>query len=190
MAVKPILIAPDPRLKRVASAVEKVDDSVRQLITDMFDTLRATGNGVALASTQIGDLRRVVVFDLGEHNPDPSVKMPLAMVNPEITALDDAEWQVVEEGCLSVPNLYMSVERPFKVTVQYLDEQGDKQEITVGGNWLASCIQHEINHLDGILFPEKLSRVQQMRAWKKYQKLRKQGAQINYKVEESDSHIL
>ncbi|MEZ5647786.1 MAG: peptide deformylase [Alphaproteobacteria bacterium] len=151
MAVRPILHAPDPRLKVKAAPVITVDDSVRLLMDDMLETMyRAPGIG--LAAPQIGISQRVIVIDLAETEHQ---RQPLRMVNPEIIAVSE-ESQVFEEGCLSLPDQYAEVERPAKIRVRYLDYAGASQELEAEG-LLATCILHEIDHLDGVLFVDRIS---------------------------------
>lgn len=151
MALLPILTAPDPRLKKKAKAVEKVDDGIRQLMADMLETMYAAP-GVGLAAPQVGVLKRLLVLDVAREG-EP--KTPLKVVNPEIVWVSDDD-SVYEEGCLSVPEHYAEVVRPRAVKVRYLDETGAAREIEAEG-LLATCLQHEIDHLDGVLFIDHLS---------------------------------
>src|SRR4029079_9869711 len=151
MAQLPIITAPDPRLKAIAKPVERVDDSVRQLMDDMLETMHAAP-GIGLAAPQVGVLKRVIVLEIDSEETKVG---PLFMANPEIidASEDDA---VYNEGCLSVPEHYADVTRPAEVTVRYLDRDGQKQELKCDG-LLSTCVQHEIDHLDGILFIDKIS---------------------------------
>lgn len=151
MAILPILVAPDPRLKTKAKPVEAVDDELRRLIDDMLETMY-DAPGIGLAAPQVGVLKRLLVLDVAGKDEPPA---PMAFVNPEITWESD-EMNVYEEGCLSIPSHYAEVERPAQVKVRYLDRDGNRQEILADG-LLATCLQHEIDHLDGKLFIDYLS---------------------------------
>jgi peptide deformylase len=151
MARLPVLIAPDPHLKIKAKPVALVDDAIRQLLDDMLETMYAS-NGIGLAGPQVGSTHRVIVADCARQG-EPAA--PLQMVNPEI-AWKSPECQPFEEGCLSVPELYGEVIRPSKVRIRYLDRNGERQEIEPQG-LLSVCLQHEIDHLDGVLFLDYLS---------------------------------
>lgn len=155
MALLPILTYPDPRLHKVATPVAQVDDRIRQLVRDMADTMYAAP-GVGLAATQVDVHERVVVIDVSEDSNDL-----LVLINPEITWKSD-EQEIFEEGCLSVPGVYDDVERAAEVRVKALDENGDAFELEADG-LLAVCIQHEIDHLQGKVFVEYLSRLKQTR---------------------------
>ncbi len=151
MAVRRILIAPHPLLKLVARPVERIDDELRRLMDDMLETMyRAPGIG--LAAPQIGVSLRVVVVDLAKKDEPPA---PLRLVNPEITWRSE-EQVVMEEGCLSLPEQFAEVTRPAAVRVRYRDEVGEEREIAADG-LLARCLQHEVDHLNGILFVDHLS---------------------------------
>ncbi|MHC8507845.1 MAG: peptide deformylase [Rhodospirillales bacterium] len=151
MARLPIIVAPDPFLKQIAAPVEAVDDALRTLMDDMLETMYAAP-GIGLAAPQVGVSKRVLVVD-PSRTKDPN--QPLKMVNPEIIeASEDA--RINEEGCLSLPANYAEVERPDRVTVRYLDETGAQKEIRAEG-LLSTCVQHEIDHLDGILFVDHIS---------------------------------
>ncbi|HMM54072.1 MAG TPA: peptide deformylase [Candidatus Desulfobacillus sp.] len=154
MALLPILRYPDPRLHKKAVAVSEVDDSVRKLIADMAETMYEAP-GIGLAATQVDVHQRVVVIDISEDK-----SKLLALVNPEILARSGE--QVCEEGCLSVPGIYEKVTRSERVTVRALDARGAPFELEADG-LLAVCIQHEIDHLDGKVFVEHLSRLKQSR---------------------------
>ena len=151
MALLPILTAPDPRLKKKAKPAEKVDDGIRQLMADMLETMYVAP-GIGLAAPQVGVLKRVLVLDVAREG-EP--RTPLKIVNPEIVWVSDDD-SVYEEGCLSVPEHYAEVVRPRAVKVRYLDETGAAREIDADG-LLATCLQHEIDHLDGVLFIDHLS---------------------------------
>ena len=164
MATRPILILPDARLRAVADPIEKVDDEVKQLAKDMLDTMYAAP-GIGLAAPQIGELRRIVVMDLAKEGEKPD---PLVMINPEILKFSD-ETVVTEEGCLSIPDLYYEVERPAEVTVKYTDLDG-KDVTREATDRLAICVQHELDHLDGVLYIDYLSRLKRDRVLKKFEK--------------------
>jgi peptide deformylase len=164
MATRPILILPDERLRAVADPIEKIDDSIKQLAKDMLDTMY-DAPGIGLAAPQIGELKRIVVMDLAKEGETPA---PLVMINPEILKYSD-ETVTTEEGCLSIPELYYDVERPAEVTVRYTDLDGKTVE-TDAGDRLAICIQHELDHLDGVLYIDYLSRLKRDRVLKKFQK--------------------
>lgn len=158
MALLHILTYPDPRLREKARPVDALDAQVRELIDDMAQTMYAA-KGIGLAATQVGVARRVVVMDLSAEHDQLQV-----LVNPKITARDGV--QVCEEGCLSVPEVFEEVERAERITVSYLDRDGQAQQMDADG-LLAVCVQHEIDHLDGKLFVDYLSRLKQDRLRKK-----------------------
>lgn len=162
MAVLPILRYPDPRLHRVAEPVREVDESIRQLVRDMADTMYEAP-GIGLAATQVDVHLRVVVIDVSETKDQLQV-----FINPQIVASSD-ECKTYEEGCLSVPGVYDEVERPDRVTVRALNERGEPFELKCEG-LLAVCIQHEIDHLDGKVFVQYLSRLKQNRIRTRMQK--------------------
>ena len=153
MAILPIIWAPDPRLKVVSEAVETVDGRVRRLMDDMLDTMYAEP-GVGLSAIQVGVPRRVVVADAARQGGEPR---PLRLVNPAIAAVSD-ETAVYEEGCLSLPEHFAEIERPAEIDVTYIDETGEERSLRAGG-LLARCIQHELDHLEGLLFVDRLSAV-------------------------------
>ena len=168
MAILPILTAPDPRLKKKSLPVETVDAGVRQLMDDMLETMYAAP-GIGLAAPQVGVLKRVIVLDIDREDVKTG---PLFMANPEIVeALDDDV--IYEEGCLSVPEHYSDVARPAEVRVRYLDHEGNSQEMTCEG-LLATCVQHEIDHLDGILFIDHISSLKRNMILRKLLKARKE----------------
>jgi len=169
MALKTILTAPDPRLKKKSLPVQTVDAGVRQLMDDMLETMYAAP-GIGLAAPQIGELRRVVVLDIDREDTKTG---PLVMANPEIIAASDED-ATYEEGCLSLPEHYADVVRPAKVTVRYLDRDGAKQELACEG-LLATCVQHEIDHLDGILFVDHISALKRNMILRKLLKTRKEA---------------
>ncbi len=170
MAKRPILILPDPRLRAVADPVEKIDDSIRKLAKDMLDTMY-DAPGIGLAAPQIGEMKRIVVMDLAKEEEPAD---PLVMINPEILAISD-ETVTTEEGCLSIPELFYEVERPAEVTVRFTDLDGNTVEREATER-LAICVQHELDHLDGVLYIDYLSRLKRDRVLKKFQKLAKRAS--------------
>jgi len=172
MTVMTILEIPDPGLRAVAEPVATVDDGVRQLIDDMFETMY-DARGIGLAATQVGDLRRVLVIDLqeGESEEGEPVRDPRAYVNPELLWVSD-EVSRYNEGCLSIPEQYAEVERPARCRIKWLDRDGKGHEEEFDG-LLATCMQHEIDHLDGVLFIDHISRLKRDMIVKKLNKQRK-----------------
>jgi peptide deformylase len=170
MAIRPILIIPDARLRAVADPIIEVDDDIKALAKDMLDTMY-DAPGIGLAAPQIGVMKRIVVMDLAGEGEPPG---PLVMINPEITHFGD-QMQVTEEGCLSIPELYYEVERPNDVTVKYTDLEGKEVTKEAEGK-LAVCIQHELDHLDGVLYIDYLSRLKRDRVIKKFDKQAKLAA--------------
>lgn len=175
MAVLEIVEIPDPRLRLESRPVEKVDDGVRKLIDDMTDTMYAA-HGIGLAAIQVGVDRRVVVIDLqAEEGEDGKpIRDPRAYVNPEILSVSD-EHALYNEGCLSIPEQYAEVERPVSCRVRWLDRDGKTQEEEMDG-LLATCMQHEIDHLNGVLFIDHISRLKRDMLIKKLDKARKNAA--------------
>ena len=172
MAILPIIIAPDPRLAKSAKPVAKVDDSVRRLMDDMLETMYQAP-GIGLAAPQVGQLKRVIVVDCAKAGEDPQ---PYKMANPEIL------WQSEDlltnnEGCLSLPEHYADVTRPAEVKVRYLDEQNEIRELHAKG-LLATCIQHEIDHLQGTLFVDHISALKRNIILRKLQKTKRQKAPV------------
>ncbi|MED5606469.1 MULTISPECIES: peptide deformylase [Pseudomonas] len=168
MAILNILEFPDPRLRTIAKPVEVVDDSVRQLVDDMFETMYEAP-GIGLAATQINVHQRIVVMDLSEDKSEPRV-----FINPELETLTD-EMGEYQEGCLSVPGFYENVDRPLRVRVKALDRDGKAFEEIAEG-LLAVCIQHECDHLNGKLFVDYLSNLKRDRIKKKLEKQHRQRA--------------
>ncbi len=164
MAVRPILVIPDQRLRSVADPIAEVDEEIRILAKDMLDTMY-DAPGIGLAAPQIGVLKRIVVIDVAGEGEKPD---PMVLINPEITRFGE-EVQVTEEGCLSIPELYYEVERPSAVTVKYTDLDG-KEVVKDADGKLAVCIQHELDHLDGVLYVDYLSRLKRDRVLKKFEK--------------------
>jgi peptide deformylase len=164
MTIRPIICLPDPRLRQMCEPLASVDDEARALMDDMLETMYAAP-GIGLAAIQIAVPKRVIVMDVARKEDPPS---PLFIVNPEIVWKSE-ETNVHEEGCLSIPDYYEEVERPARVRVKFLDRNGAPQEIEADG-LLATCFQHEIDHLNGVLFIDHLSRLKRERAIKKFSK--------------------
>jgi peptide deformylase len=164
MAIRDILTVPDPLLKQVSAPVDSVDDGLRALMDDMLETMYAAP-GIGLAAVQVGVPKRVIVMDISRGEGE---RAPRYFVNPEITWRSE-ETQPYEEGCLSVPEIYDEVERPAKVKLRYLNYQGEPVEEEAEGIF-AVCIQHEMDHLDGVLFIDHLSRLKRERAVQKVKK--------------------
>lgn len=167
MARLPILVAPDPRLKAKARAVEKVDAEIRQLMDDMMETMH-DANGIGLAAPQVGVSKRVLVMDISREDEAPS---PIFMANPEIVWASETE-NPHEEGCLSLPEQYAEVVRPESVRVRYLDHENEIRELEASG-LLAVCVQHEMDHLDGTLFVDHVSALKRNMILRKLQKSRR-----------------
>ncbi|WP_420608107.1 peptide deformylase [Novosphingopyxis sp.] len=189
MAIRPILEVPDPRLKTVSTPVTEFDGELRTLVDDMFETMYAAP-GIGLAAIQVGVPKRVLVIDLQEpdedaepeacdhgghvHTHQPVKRDPRIFINPEI--LDPSEdYSVYQEGCLSVPEQYAEVERPATIRARWQDLDGKVHEEEMDGLW-ATCLQHEMDHLEGILFIDHLSRLKRQMVLKKLGKLRKEAA--------------
>ncbi len=170
MAIRPILTVPDPVLKQVSKRVDVVTDETRALMDDMLETMYAAP-GVGLAAVQVGVPQRVIVMDLAKEGEKPE---PRYFVNPEILETID-ETQTYEEGCLSVPDFYDEVERPKRVKLRYQNYQGEKIEEWAEGMY-AVCIQHEMDHLQGTLFIDHLSRLKRSYAINKVKKAKKKDA--------------
>ncbi len=169
MAKLPIITAPDPRLKITAAPVPAVDGGVRQLMADMLETMYAAP-GVGLAAPQVGIAQRVIVVDCAPKDGPPN---PYQMANPEVLWTSD-EMSVHEEGCLSLPEQFADVERPAVVRVRYMDQHGTAREIEADG-LLATCVQHEIDHLDGRLFVDHISRLKRDMILRRLAKGKKQA---------------
>jgi peptide deformylase len=167
MTVRPILTAPDPRLQAVSTDVEKMDAEIRKLVDDMAESMYAA-DGIGLAAVQIGVPKRVIVIDLDQKE---GKKNPRAFINPKIIWASE-EMAVFEEGCLSVPEIWDDVERPARIKAEYLDLDGKKVELEADG-MLATCLQHEMDHLNGVLFIDHLSRLKRSMAIKKLTKAKK-----------------
>ena len=168
MALLPILTAPDPRLKKKSQPVDSVDPGLRQLMDDMMETMYAAP-GIGLAAPQVGVLKRLIVLDIDREDVKTG---PLFMANPEIIEASDEDL-TYEEGCLSVPEHYSDVSRPGKVVVRYLDRDGESREMACEG-LLATCVQHEIDHLDGVLFIDHISSLKRNMILRKLLKTRKE----------------
>jgi peptide deformylase len=177
MALLPIIEAPDPRLRNKSVAVEAVDGDLRKLIDDMFETMY-DAPGIGLAAIQVGVPKRVLVIDLqdreGEAEADEPVRNPLVFINPEIYDPSE-EVSVYNEGCLSVPEQFAEIERPASIHARWLDEKGEKHDEQIDG-LLATCLQHEMDHLEGILFIDHLSRLKREMVIKKLEKARRAKA--------------
>ena len=185
MAVCDILIIPDKRLRLKSEPVKAVDKTLRALIDDMFETMYAAP-GIGLAAIQIGAARRVVTMDLAKKD-EP--KQPQVFINPEVTWVSD-EKATYEEGCLSIPEYYEEVERPKSVRVKYLDLDLKPQEIEADG-LLATCLQHEIDHTNGVLFIDHISKLKRNMVMKKFKKAAKktEGAKPLSEDQEPSHHI-
>lgn len=170
MAVLPILVAPHPVLKAKCKPVDQVTPALAKLMDDMLDTMY-DAPGIGLAAPQIGVPKRILVMDVARQDEAPQ---PLKMANPEIIWASD-ELGVYEEGCLSFPEQYAEVQRPAKVKVRYLDENNEQQEIDADG-LLATCVQHEIDHLEGVVFVDHISTLKRGMIMRKLKKLQKQKA--------------
>jgi peptide deformylase len=173
MAILPIVEVPDPRLRQISTPVEAVTDETRALIRDMFETMYAAP-GIGLAAIQVGVPKRILVIDLQEPEEEGGepVRNPLVFINPEI--VEHSEQDVpYSEGCLSIPDQYAEVDRPDRIRARWLDEQGETHEQEIEG-LLAVCLQHEMDHLNGILFIDHLSRLKRDMVLKKLAKQRKE----------------
>jgi peptide deformylase len=167
MSIRPILTAPDPRLKAVSESVETVDAEIRELVADMIETMY-DAEGIGLAAIQVGVAKRVLVMDIDQKDGE---RNPRVFINPVITWAAE-ETETMEEGCLSVPQIWDEVERPNAIKCDYLDGEGNKQALEADG-LLAICLQHEMDHLNGILFLDHLSKLKRSMALKKLTKAKK-----------------
>ena len=165
MSIKPLIIIPDPLLRQVSKPLERVDDAVRHFADDMLETMY-DAPGIGLAAIQVGEPIRMLVIDLAKED-EP--RTPQVFINPQILRSSD-DRSVYEEGCLSIPDYYAEVERPATVTVSYLDREGAQQELEAEG-LLATCLQHEIDHLDGVLFIDHISKLKRDMVMRKFKKL-------------------
>ena len=169
MALREILILPDKRLRLVSDPVKKIDAETRKLVDDMFETMY-DAPGIGLAAIQVGVPRRVVTMDLSKKEDE---QKPHVFINPQLVWASD-EKTTREEGCLSIPEFYEEVERPSQVRVKYLDRDGKEQEME-GEGLLATCLQHEIDHLNGVLFIDHISRLKRNLITKKFSKAAKRA---------------
>lgn len=167
MTVKPLVILPDPILRRVSEPVARIDESVRRFADDMLETMY-DAPGIGLAAIQVGEPLRMLVIDLAKEDEE---KQPQIFVNPEILASSD-ERSVYEEGCLSIPDYYAEVERPATVRVRFQDLTGETREIEADG-LLATCLQHEMDHLNGVLFIDHISKLKRDMVIRKFTKAAK-----------------
>ena len=167
MPIKPLIILPDPVLRLVSKPVERVDAPLQKLADDMLATMY-DAPGIGLAAIQVGEPLRMLVIDLAKEDEPPA---PQVFINPEVLESSD-DRSVYEEGCLSIPDYYAEVERPAKVRVGYLDREGKHQEVEAEG-LLATCLQHEIDHLNGVLFIDHISKLKRDMVVKKFKKLAK-----------------
>jgi len=169
MSLRSILTLPDSRLRLASAPVAAVDNEIRGLLDDMLETMY-DAPGIGLAAIQVGVPKRVVVIDVAKRKgeEEEEVKDPIFLVNPEIVKASD-DMSVYEEGCLSIPEYYAEVERPARVRVRYLDRMGAMQEMDADG-LLSTCLQHEIDHLNGVLFIDHLSRLKRERVIRKFEK--------------------
>ena len=172
MSIKDIITVPDETLKKISVPIEKVGTNEKKLIKDLFDTMYAS-NGIGLAAVQIGVLKRILVIDVSTKDES---KKPLSFINPIIKKLSN-DTSVYEEGCLSIPETLIEIERPKICEIEYIDLDGNKKELKCDG-LLSTCIQHEINHLDGKLIIDHLSKLKKDLIIKKISKLQKNPDRI------------
>jgi peptide deformylase len=172
MAVRDIIKLPDKRLRLKSEPIQKIDAGIKKLVDDMFETMY-DAPGIGLAAIQLGVAKRVVVMDLSKKEDDHK---PQVFINPEITWKSD-ETAKYEEGCLSIPEYYEEVERPAEVKVKYLDLDGKSHEVKVKG-LLATCIQHEVDHVNGVLFIDHISKLKRDRVTKKFIKAAKTAKKV------------
>ncbi|MBN9000164.1 MAG: peptide deformylase [Rhizobiales bacterium] len=172
-----IITLPDPKLRLVSAPVERVDDEVRRLLDDMLETMYEAP-GIGLAAIQVGVPRRIVTIDVSGRE-EGEARKPLFLINPEILSSSD-DRSVYEEGCLSIPDYFAEVERPASVRLRYVDRDGKQQEIEADG-LLATCVQHELDHLEGRLFIDYLSRLKREMVVRKFVKAAKTGTKPEFK---------
>jgi peptide deformylase len=172
MALLPIITAPDPRLKLKAKSVARVDDATRRLMDDMLATMYAAP-GIGLAAPQVGAAKRIIVLDTAREGDKPK---PMQIANPELLWVSD-EMMMANEGCLSLPEHYADVERPRAIKLRYVDYQNEIRELEAEG-LLATCIQHEMDHLDGVLFVDHLSAVKRGIILRKLAKAKRQKTPV------------
>lgn len=170
MTIKPLIILPDPLLRQVSKPVERVDDQLRRFADDMLETMY-DAPGIGLAAIQVGEPIRLLVLDVSK---DEDAKAPQVFFNPEIVAASAAT-NVHEEGCLSIPDYYAEVERPAEVKVRYVGLDGESHEMQADG-LLATCLQHEIDHLNGVLFIDHISRLKREMVMRRFKKLAREKA--------------
>lgn len=169
MTILPLVIAPDERLNQPSAPVTVVDDSIRTLLDDMLDTMYAN-DGIGLAAVQVGVHKRCIVVDVAVRE---GRREPIKLINPEVVRTSDA-LNVFQEGCLSFPDQYSDVTRPERVTVRYLDEQGAPREIEAD-EILATCLQHEIDHINGVVFVDHISMMKRDMILRKLKKAKRLG---------------
>lgn len=167
MTIKPLIILPDPVLRQLSQPVETVNAEIRNLADDMLETMY-DAPGIGLAAIQIGVPRQMLVIDVSKEGED---KQPLVFINPKVLTTSD-ERSVYEEGCLSIPDYYAEVERPATITVEYIDLEG-KQLTAKADGLLATCLQHEIDHLNGVLFIDHISKLKREMVIRKFTKAAK-----------------
>tara|TARA_B100001059_G_scaffold134488_1_gene134780 strand:- start:191 stop:715 length:525 start_codon:yes stop_codon:yes gene_type:complete len=172
MAIKEIITVPDEMLKKISDPIEKVGINEKKLIDDLFETMY-NSKGIGLAAVQVGILKRILVVDVS--NKDEK-KQPIALINPVIKNLSE-EMSVYEEGCLSIPETFIEIERPKICEIEYIDEKGTKKNLKCDG-LLSTCVQHEINHLDGKLIIDHLSKLKKDFIIKKVSKIKKNPDRI------------
>ena len=174
MSILPIIELPDPRLRQISTPVETFDDDLQRLIDDMFETMYAAP-GIGLAAIQVGVAKRLLVIDLQERDgEEPGTKHPMVFINPEFSEPSE-ELNVYNEGCLSIPDQYAEVERPATIRAKWLDREGKAHDEVIDG-LLGTCLQHEMDHLNGVVFTDHLSRMKRDMLLKKLEKARKQKA--------------
>jgi peptide deformylase len=167
MTIKPLIILPDPVLRQVSAPLERVDDAVKRLADDMLETMY-DAPGIGLAAIQIGVPRRILVIDVAKEGEE---KAPQVFINPEILGASE-DRSTYEEGCLSIPDYYAEVERPAAITLRYLDREGAERQMEADG-LLATCLQHEIDHLNGVLFIDHISKLKREMVVRKFTKAAK-----------------
>ena len=183
MTAREIITLPDKRLRLTSEPVKRIDAGVRKLVEDMFETMYAAP-GIGLAGIQVGVAKRVVVMDLSKREEDHK---PLVFINPEIIWASE-ETTTYEEGCLSIPEYYEEVERPERVKVKYLDLDGKAHEIEAKGLF-ATCIQHEVDHTNGVLFIDHISKLKRDRVTKKFIKAAKTGNKTGNKTAKTTKQV-
>lgn len=169
MAVLELIKAPDPRLKVVSEPVANIDKNLRRFLDDMVETMY-DANGIGLAAIQIGVAKRLAVIDLDPKGPNSRV---ICLINPKVVGLSE-ELSTYHEGCLSVPEIWDDVQRPARLTVEYVDENGVQQRVSADGLF-ATCLQHELDHINGLLFIDHLSKLKRSIALRKSAKLKRKG---------------